>query len=65
MNAPVVVPDFDMRQTKILGALCIPDNEVELDRRMERTCPHVMLFGGLPTQKNRRNQEIYICVNSL
>lgn len=65
MKAPVVVPNFDMRQTKVWGALCIPDNEVKLDRRVERTCPHVMLFGGLSTRENIGNQEILICVNRL
>lgn len=62
IEASVVVPDFDARYSKVWGALCIPDNEVELDRRVERTCPHVTFFGGLSTQENRQNQKILLSV---
>lgn len=31
--------------------LGVPDDEVELDRRVERTRPHVALFGGLSRQE--------------
>lgn len=58
IEASVVVPDFDARYSKVWGALCVPDDEVELDRRVERTRPHVTLFGGLSTQENRQNQQI-------
>lgn len=54
IEASVVVPDFDVGYSKVRGALCVPDDEVELDGRMERTCPHVTLFGGLSTQENRQ-----------
>lgn len=58
IEASVVVPDFDARYSKVWGALRVPDNEVELDGRVERTHPHVTLFGGLSTQEKRRNQQI-------
>lgn len=35
--------------------LRVPDDEIELDRRVEWTRPHVTLFGGLSTQENRQN----------
>ncbi len=58
IEASVVVPDFDARYSKVWGALCVSDDEVELDGRVERTRPHVTLFGGLSTQDKRQNQQI-------
>lgn len=47
IKASVVVPDFDVRYSKVWGVLGVPDDEVQLDRRVERTGPHVTVFGGL------------------
>lgn len=52
-EASVVVPDFDAGYSKVCRALRVPDDEVELDGRVERTRPHVTLFGGLSTQESR------------
>lgn len=72
IQASVVVPNFDARYPKVKAALRVPDDEVELDGRVERTRPHVTLFGGLLIQKevksenvrletlhNRQTQELY------
>lgn len=56
IKASVVVPDFDARYSKVQGVLCVPDDEVELDRRVERTGPHVALFGGLSSQDKRQEK---------
>lgn len=59
VEASVVVPDFDARYSEVWGALGVPDDEVELNRRVERTRPHVTLFSGLSTQESRlRSDEI-------
>lgn len=51
IKASVVVPDFDVRYSKVWGVLGVPDDEVQLDRRVERTGPHVTVFGGLSRQE--------------
>lgn len=53
IEASVVVPNFDARYSKIRGTLRVPDDEVELDGRVERARPHVALFGGLSIKDNR------------
>lgn len=58
IKASVVVPDFNARYSKVWGALRVPDDEVKLDGRVEWTCPHVTLFGGLSTEEKRQNKQI-------
>lgn len=51
IKASVVVPDFDVRYSKVWRVLGVPDDEVQLDGGVERTGPHVALFGGLSRQE--------------
>lgn len=55
IDALVVVPDLDPGYLKVRRALRVPDDEVELDRRMERTGPHMTLLRGLAVKTIRNN----------
>lgn len=63
-EASVVVPDFDAGYSKVCRALRVPDDEVELDGRVEWARPHVTLFGGLSTPETKAISKFSASVNN-
>ena len=57
-DAPVVVPDVDQGYPIVRRALQVPDDEVQLNREMERTGPHMTLLCGLVVKPTHNNIEI-------
>lgn len=56
IEASIVVPDLDAGYSEVRRALGVPDDEVELDGRVERACPHVTLLGRLSIREKRPKQ---------
>lgn len=63
INAVVIIPNFDPRDVEAWGSFHIPDDKVQLDRRVERTRPHVTHFCGLNRNRPHANFNASIIIN--
>lgn len=63
INAVVIIPNSDPRDVEVWRSFHIPDDKIQLDRRVEWTRPHVALFCGLNAHRTDIEYMLISCIN--